>query len=177
MATARHDSYDGLGYYRSMGYVPEDKNSSSVSKTLEYAYDDWCIAQLAQKLGRTDIYEEFSKRAQNYKNVYDARIGFIKIDVNGAELLAMRGALQLLQRDRPFVLLECTRSGLDAFGFSAGQVHSLLVDEAGMRIQLLKDWLDGNDRRLDPDAFAACMVYPFTAFNFAVTAVPRRAAS
>ncbi|UOQ51278.1 GH92 family glycosyl hydrolase [Hymenobacter cellulosivorans] len=78
VATARHDSYDGIGFYRQLGFVPEDKNSSSVSKTLEYAYDDWCIAQMAQKLGRQDIYQEFSKRALSYQNVYDARLGFMR---------------------------------------------------------------------------------------------------
>ncbi|NEM98411.1 GH92 family glycosyl hydrolase [Pontibacter burrus] len=76
--TARTRYYDGLGYYMDMGYVPEDKNGSSVSKTLEYAYDDWCIAQMAKKLNRQDIYEEFSKRALNYKNVYDAKSGFMR---------------------------------------------------------------------------------------------------
>lgn len=78
VTTARHGTYDGLAYYMSMGYVPEDKNGSSVSKTLEYAYDDWCIAQMAKKLGRTDIYDEFSKRAQYFKNVYDASIGYMR---------------------------------------------------------------------------------------------------
>ncbi len=78
VATARHGSYDGLSYYMSMGYVPEDKNGSSVSKTLEYAYDDWSIAQMAKKLGRMDIYEEFSKRSQYFKNVYDASIGYMR---------------------------------------------------------------------------------------------------
>lgn len=76
--TARRRNYDGLGYYMDLGYVPEDKNGSSVSKTLEYAYDDWCIAQLAQKLGKTDIYLEFSRRASNYRNVWDANIGFMR---------------------------------------------------------------------------------------------------
>lgn len=78
VATARHRSYDGLGYYIDMGYVPEDKNGSSVSKTLEYAYDDWCIAQMAKKLGRNDIYLEFIARAQNYRHVYDSSIGFMR---------------------------------------------------------------------------------------------------
>ncbi|GGK86471.1 GH92 family glycosyl hydrolase [Rufibacter glacialis] len=78
VATARQGYYDGLQYYMQLGYVPEDKNSSSVSKTLEYAYDDWCIAQVAQKLGRQDIYQEFSKRAQNWKNVYDKSIGYMR---------------------------------------------------------------------------------------------------
>lgn len=101
----------------------------------------------------------------------DTRIGFVKIDVNGAELLALRGGLELLKRDRPFVLLECTKSGLDDYGFGSDEVHALLVGEAGMRIQLLKDWLAGNGRTLDAAAFADAMVYPFKAFNFAVTAV------
>jgi predicted alpha-1,2-mannosidase len=76
--TARTRYYDGLEYYMDMGYVPEDKNGSSVSKTLEYAYDDWCIAQMAKKLNRQDIYEEFSKRALNYKNVFDAKSGYMR---------------------------------------------------------------------------------------------------
>jgi predicted alpha-1,2-mannosidase len=77
--TAHNDFYDGLGYYRQLGYVPEDKKGgTSVSTTLEFAYDDWCIAQMAGKLGRTDIYNEFSKRSQNWRNVYDATIGFMR---------------------------------------------------------------------------------------------------
>lgn len=76
--TARYRKYDGLGYYMDMGYVPEDKNGSSVSKTLEYAYDDWCIAQVAKKLGRNDLYNEFIKRSENYRNVYDASTGFMR---------------------------------------------------------------------------------------------------
>ncbi len=78
VTSAKFRRYDGIGYYMDYGYVPEDKNSSSVSKTLEYAYDDWCIAQMAKKLGRTDIYNEFTKRSENYRNVYDASIGFMR---------------------------------------------------------------------------------------------------
>jgi predicted alpha-1,2-mannosidase len=78
VTTARHRNYDGLGYYIDMGYVPEDKNGSSVSKTLEYAYDDWCIAQIAKKLGKQDIYVEFIKRSQYYRNVYDAASGYMR---------------------------------------------------------------------------------------------------
>lgn len=76
--TARTKYYDGLEFYMKLGFVPEDKNSSSVSKTLEYAYDDWCIAQMAQKLNRTDIYREFSARSENWKNVYDSSVGFMR---------------------------------------------------------------------------------------------------
>lgn len=76
--TARTGYYDGLQYYMHMGYVPEDKNGASVSKTLEYAYDDWAIAQAAKKLGKQDIYEEFMKRSENYSNVYDSKSGFMR---------------------------------------------------------------------------------------------------
>ena len=76
--TAKTKYYDGLEYYIKLGYVPEDKNSSSVSKTLEYAYDDWAIAQAAKKLNRNDIYREFIKRSENWKNVYDTSTGFTR---------------------------------------------------------------------------------------------------
>jgi len=77
--TARTAYYDGIGYYTQLGYVPEDKKAgTSVSTTLEYAYDDWCIAQLAKKLNRTDIYNEFNKRSQSWRNVYDASIGYMR---------------------------------------------------------------------------------------------------
>ncbi|WP_092739535.1 GH92 family glycosyl hydrolase [Hymenobacter psychrophilus] len=78
VTTARQQWYDGLGDYIQLGYVPEDKSGSSVSKTLEYAFDDWCIAQAARTLGRADIEQEFSQRARNWQNVYDQRIGFMR---------------------------------------------------------------------------------------------------
>ncbi|MGO4773176.1 GH92 family glycosyl hydrolase [Flavobacterium sp. W22_SRS_FK3] len=80
--TAKVPYYDGLEYYMKKGYVPEDKNGASVSKTLEYAYDDWAIAQAAKKLGKTDIYNEFLERSKNYKNVYDAKTGFMRPKLN-----------------------------------------------------------------------------------------------
>ena len=76
--TARTRYFDGIGDYIDMQYVPEDKSGASVSKTLEYAYDDWAIAQAAQKLGRQEIYDEFIKRSTYYKNVYDAKTGFMR---------------------------------------------------------------------------------------------------
>jgi predicted alpha-1,2-mannosidase len=80
--TAKVPYYDGLEYYIKKGYVPEDKNGSSVSKTLEYAYDDWAIAQAAKKLGKTEIYNEFIERSKNYKNVYDEKTGFMRPKLN-----------------------------------------------------------------------------------------------
>ncbi len=87
VTTARHKKYDGLQYYIEKGFVPEDKNTSSVSKTLEYAYDDWCIAQMAKKLNRPDIYTEFIKRSENYKNVFDASTGFMRPRLNDGSFM------------------------------------------------------------------------------------------
>ena len=78
VTTARNRQYEGLEWYMQMGYVPEDKSGSSVSKTLEYAYDDWAIAQLAKKVNRMDLYDEFTKRSENYRNVFDPTIGFMR---------------------------------------------------------------------------------------------------
>ncbi len=76
--TANARKYEGIGAYIDLGYVPDDVNGTSVSNTLEYAYDDWCIAQLAKKLGKTEIEKEFTKRAGYWKNLYDSRIGFMR---------------------------------------------------------------------------------------------------
>lgn len=74
--------FDGLEYYTSKGYVPEDKNGSSVSKTLEYAYDDWCIAQIAKNIGNKAVADEYTKRSHNYKNVFDPATGFMRPKMN-----------------------------------------------------------------------------------------------
>lgn len=76
--TATNSYYDGLGEYISRGYVPEDKSNNSVSKTLEYAYDDWAIAMMAQKLEQKDIYNQFIIRSKNYRNLFDTQSGFMR---------------------------------------------------------------------------------------------------
>ena len=78
ISTANHRSYEGIGQYIDKGYVSSDSNRTSVSNTLEYAYDDWCIAQLAKKLNKPAIYNEFIQRSQNWKNVYDSVSGFMR---------------------------------------------------------------------------------------------------
>ena len=76
--TATHRSYDGIGLYMDKGFIPDDKNGVGVSTALEYAYDDWCIAQLAKKLGKNNIYETFISSSQNYKNVFDPSTNFMR---------------------------------------------------------------------------------------------------
>jgi putative alpha-1,2-mannosidase len=68
----------GTDVYRQYGYVPQDKKGSSATITVEYAYDDWCIAQVAKKLGKQDDYELFMKRASSWKNLFDPSTGFIR---------------------------------------------------------------------------------------------------
>jgi len=68
----------GLSSYKKYGYIPVEEESESVSKTLEYAYDDWTIAQMAKALGKTEDYKLFTERAQYYKNIYDPATRFMR---------------------------------------------------------------------------------------------------
>jgi predicted alpha-1,2-mannosidase len=76
--TAMNPDYDNAATYARLGWVPCDKEDESLSKTLEYAYDDWCIARMAKALGKTDDYDYFMKRAAGYKNVYDPAMGWMR---------------------------------------------------------------------------------------------------
>jgi len=68
----------GTDFYRQYGYIPQDKYGSSVTVTIEYAYDDWCIAQVAKKLGKMEDYNIFMKRSNSWKNLFDPSTGFIR---------------------------------------------------------------------------------------------------
>ncbi len=74
----------GIDLFDQYGYVPSDLEVEAVSKTLEYAYDDWAIAQLAKALNKKDEYQYFSKRAQSYQTLFDKSVGFMRgKDKNG----------------------------------------------------------------------------------------------
>jgi len=75
---ALEDHYRGLDQYRKMGYVPADQEEEAVSKTLEYAYDDWAVAHLARAAGAMDEYRGLLDRSRNYKNVFDSKTGFMR---------------------------------------------------------------------------------------------------
>jgi predicted alpha-1,2-mannosidase len=76
----------GLNYYKAKGFISAEEEGESVSRTLEYAYDDWCIAQMARILKKESDYLYFSSRAQNWKNVFDASTGFMRPRKNGGWL-------------------------------------------------------------------------------------------
>ncbi|MEZ4855519.1 MAG: GH92 family glycosyl hydrolase [Gelidibacter sp.] len=68
----------GLKSYKEFGFIPVEEESESVSKTLEYAYDDWTIAQMAKALGKDIDYKTYTERAQYYKNVFDPETQFMR---------------------------------------------------------------------------------------------------
>jgi predicted alpha-1,2-mannosidase len=73
----------GLESYLKNGCIMASDEPESVSKTLEYAYDDWCIAQFAKALGEEEIYKEYSQRGQNYKNLFDPESRFFRARMDG----------------------------------------------------------------------------------------------
>jgi predicted alpha-1,2-mannosidase len=73
----------GLDAYKRQGFISMDDEHESVSKTLEYAYDDWCIAQMAQILNKKEDYDYLMKRSQSWKNVFDWNTGFMRPKKNG----------------------------------------------------------------------------------------------
>jgi predicted alpha-1,2-mannosidase len=81
--SAEFREHRGLGAYIDHGFIATEDERESVSKVLEYAYDDWCIAQVARLLGKKEDYERYSTRAQSYKNVFDRATGFMRPRNNG----------------------------------------------------------------------------------------------
>ncbi|MET4107472.1 GH92 family glycosyl hydrolase [Hymenobacter sp. UYP22] len=83
-ATAMRDEF-GLKAVKAQGFIPANGEVESVSKGLEYALADWCIAQMARKMGKTEDYAYFSQRARNYQNYFDKRAGFMRGRVSQTE--------------------------------------------------------------------------------------------
>ena len=83
MKTSATRDHFGLDDYKELGYIPSEGEGESVSKTLEYAYDDWCIAQIAGDLGLEEDYLCYIQRAQSYRNLYDPSTGFMRARFNG----------------------------------------------------------------------------------------------
>ncbi len=97
VATADKRIYEGIGVYIDRGFVPSDRSGTSVSNTLEYAYDDWCIAQLSAHIGKSAAYARFADRSGNWKNVFNPATGFMQERLSdgrfksGADVLGTHG--------------------------------------------------------------------------------------
>ena len=78
VTTSNVGYYDGIADYVKLGYVPLDVNGVGASTTLEYAYDDWTIYKTALNAGNKEIAEQYKKRALNYRNLFDTKLGFVR---------------------------------------------------------------------------------------------------
>ena len=95
----------------------------------------------------------------------DHAIDFIKVDVEGAELLVFKGAARVLRQHRPMLKFECTLKGTKRFGWTPNTVHQFLVDQCGYNIFTIKDWFEEADP-LDVDRFRSAMEFPRIAIDF-----------
>jgi predicted alpha-1,2-mannosidase len=75
---AMDEDYRALPYYRRMGYIPSDKEPEAVSKTLEYAYDDWALAHMAEAVGEKADARMLRKRSRNYRHLFDEQQTFMR---------------------------------------------------------------------------------------------------
>ena len=148
VASATYAPYGDLADYMKLGYVPSDKEPESVSKTLEYAFDDWSLARMAEAMGRKDIAAKFFKRAQNWRNVFNPKTGFAQPRLASGEF------------EEPF---SPAKAGMGS-GFTEGNSWQYswyepqdiggLIRELGGDDGLVKKLDDVFDAKIDPKAFA-----------------------
>lgn len=134
ISSSNYDVYDGIGYYKKYGYVPEDLNSNSASKTLEYAYDDWTIYKLAESMSENKVAEQYYLRAQSYKNLFDIQTNFIRAKNSDGKF------------KQPFDPLSTTNHGYiegNAWNYSLYVPHDIkgLINLLGGKDKLIS-WLD-----------------------------------
>lgn len=122
--TSMHDR-DGMGLYDKLGFIPADKVQQSVAKSLEVAIDDWCVAAVAQKLGKTEDAAYFNKRAQSYKAYFDKETRF------------MRGKLSNGQWTTPFDPAYSNHEGSDYTEGNGWQYLWLVPQDVTGLIELL----------------------------------------
>ncbi len=78
MKTSAMQNIRGVQFYKEHDFIPADLEVESVTKTLEYAFDDWCIAQIARSLNYQDDYKYFLKRSQSFRHLFDSVSGFMR---------------------------------------------------------------------------------------------------
>ncbi|MDQ4120556.1 MAG: GH92 family glycosyl hydrolase [Acidobacteriota bacterium] len=131
-AASKHSAelnHFGLEAYKRRGYISMEDENESVSKTLEYAYNDFCIAQMARILGKKDDYEKYIQRSRYFENLFDAETGFMRPKQNGGFV-------------RPFEPQEVTFHFTEAnswqYSFFVPHDVSRLIELSGGRTSFIK---------------------------------------
>ena len=131
VATAKLDEY-GKKFFDKQGFIAADQEPESVSRTLEYAYDDFCIAEMAKKMGNTLIEDEFRKRSYNFLNLFDPKTKFMR---------AKRGAQWYSPFDPGEVNFNYTEANSWQYSMAAPHAMQELIKNIGGR-DSLETWLD-----------------------------------
>ncbi|MBS0381531.1 MAG: GH92 family glycosyl hydrolase [Proteobacteria bacterium] len=148
VASATYAPYGDLGDYMKLGYVPQDHEDESVSKTLEYAFDDWSLARMAQAMGRKDIAAKFFKRAENWRNVFNPKTGFAQ------PRLADGQFREPFSPAKAGVGSGFTEGNSWQYSWYAPQDIGGLIHELGGDAGLVKKLDEVFDAKISPDAFA-----------------------
>ena len=131
VATAKSNEY-GKKHFGEQGFIAADQEPESVSRTLEYAYDDFCIAEMAKKMGNTTIEEEFRKRSFNFLNMYDPKTKFMR---------AKRGAQWYSPFDPSEVNFNYTEANSWQYSMAAPHAIQEIIHQLGGK-DSLESWLD-----------------------------------
>ena len=132
VATAKMDEY-GKRFYSEQGFIAADQEPESVSRTLEYAYDDFCIAEMAKKMGITSIENEFRERSFNFLNVFDPKTKFMR---------AKRGAQWYSPFEPSEVNFNYTEANSWQYSMAAPHAVQEIIKNIGGP-DSLETWLDG----------------------------------
>ncbi|WP_299557271.1 GH92 family glycosyl hydrolase [Seonamhaeicola sp.] len=109
-----YEARGGLSWYKQLGYVPADRTKESVSRTLEFAYDDFCVAQMAQALGKYEDQNMFMLRSKNYKNLYNPQSGFMQARLaNGTFYPGDPKDFKAFTEGSPWTYLFCAMQDVD----------------------------------------------------------------
>jgi predicted alpha-1,2-mannosidase len=148
VASASYAPYGDLGDYMKLGYVPADREPESVSKTLEYAFDDWTIARMAEAMGHKDVAAKFFERAGNWRNVFNPATGFAQPRLADGKFEAPFSPAKAGQGSG------FTEGNAWQYSWYEPQDVAGLIHELGGNAGLVKKLDEVFDAKIDPEAFA-----------------------
>lgn len=130
-STMERNGYRGLDYFNAIGYIPSDVNEKeSVSKTMEYSFNAYCVSQWAENIGDTLMFDQFAKKGRNFANVFDSKTGFFAPRMTNGEF----------ERDfNPFAYTDrFTESNAYQYMFAVQNDFDKLIELFGGKAQMEK---------------------------------------